>query len=279
MGSFEYRDAISVIQIVIFPIFLWFGLKFKREQKPGWVSIGFLSLCRITGGSCMLALITRNTRGLWAAVLVYEAIGILLLVFLLLELLEKMFGSPFLASVSAVANEVCRNNATTLVHKKVCLIPQLIAYVDLGVSIVGFVMVGQGEDALAPTSYSRAGIALNAVIYFWMVGTFSAICLRGSQVSKTHKPILICVAICIPFLAVRIAYALLYVITANKLFNAIVGNPTIYLLLTTFPEITVVGVCSWTISKLELPEGSAKEEEMEDTESGRSVPVAQSQSK
>lgn len=94
MGSFEYRDAVSVIQIAVFPIFLWLGLKFKNEQKPGWFGIGFLSLCRIIGGSCMLALISRNTRGLWAAVLVCEAIGFLLLVFLLLELLEKMLGLP-----------------------------------------------------------------------------------------------------------------------------------------------------------------------------------------
>lgn len=139
-------------------------------------------------------------------------------------------------------------------------------------------MVGKRNDALAPTAYSRVGIVLNAVIYFGMVGTFVALFWWRSRILETEKSLLMCVAVCIPLLAIRLIYALIYVITAQKFFNAIVGNPSAYMLMTTFPEIAVVGICTWVILKLVLTEGR-KEVELEDVESGRSVPGEESQSK
>ncbi|CAG8957479.1 hypothetical protein HYFRA_00011460 [Hymenoscyphus fraxineus] len=235
MGSFDYRDGISIIQIIVFPIFLWVGLKFKMEQKPGWFGISFLSLCRIVGGSCILALINRNSRGLWATVL-----------------------------------------STSVIHKNYFLVPQILAYVDLGVSIAGFVMVGRRKDALAPTPYSRAGIALNTLIYLWMVGIFFAMWLRRSPVPKRDRPVLVCVAACVPCLAVRMVYALLYIIIANKLFNTVVGHPAIYMFMATLPEIAVVGICSWTILKLDPRKEGRK---VEGAEGERDLPLVQSVSR
>ena len=50
-----------------------------------------MSVARIVGGSCLLAKTQdRGSYGLWAAVLVCEAIAILVVVFLMLDLLERV---------------------------------------------------------------------------------------------------------------------------------------------------------------------------------------------
>ena len=60
------------------------------------------------------------------------------------------------------AHSIYRNNHLQMISPRVQYVPQLLAFADVGVSIAGFVAVTRREDSLAPTKYSRIGMALIA---------------------------------------------------------------------------------------------------------------------
>jgi hypothetical protein len=55
------------------------------------------------------------------------------------------------------------------------------------------------------------------------------------------------VAVCIPLLAVRLAYSLIFIITSNMKFNAVKGDPTAYLVMTVLTEASIIALCTWII--------------------------------
>lgn len=136
----------------------------------------------------------------------------------------------------------------------VLLAPSLITYACIGVSIAGFVTISKIDDPLAPTPFSRTGIAVTAVIYLYVAGLFAYLGrprLRA-LVPADEAVQFTCLLVCLPLLGVRLLYALLYVITADKVFNAVVGNATIYLLMTALPEIAILATCVWTVLRLRV---------------------------
>jgi cellulose synthase/poly-beta-1,6-N-acetylglucosamine synthase-like glycosyltransferase len=88
-GVFTYRDGIAAAQIIAFSLPLLFALYFKYTGRIGWFCIGVFSCLRIVGASCKLAALNNNSRGLSAAVFVCESLGMVLIIFLLLEMLER----------------------------------------------------------------------------------------------------------------------------------------------------------------------------------------------
>lgn len=141
-----------------------------------------------------------------------------------------------------------------MIPPRVLYLPRLLTFADVGVSIAGFVAVTKREDPLTPTKYSRVGMALITSIYVWVAGISGALWLRRTNLPRGEIRTINSVAMCTPLLGVRVLYSLLYAITGNKILNAIVGNPTIYLFMTMIPEIGIVAICIWTISKLQPPE-------------------------
>lgn len=134
------------------------------------------------------------------------------------------------------------------------LLPSLIAFACIGVSVAGFNAISKIHDPLAPTPFSRAGIAVTAFIYLYVVGLFVYLGRpRLRQLVPAEEAVqFTCLLVCLPLLAVRLVYALLYIITADKIFNAVVGNATIYLLMTALPEIAILATCVWTILRLRV---------------------------
>lgn len=92
-GTFQYRHGIAVSQVVFFTISLTFSVSFYIRRQIGWFCIGVLSMIRLVGASCMLGTIHKDSDGLWAGVFVCESLGIILIIFLLLEMLERMYVS------------------------------------------------------------------------------------------------------------------------------------------------------------------------------------------
>lgn len=92
-GTFTYRDGISVAQIAVFSPPLLFALYFTYIRRIGWFCIGVFSLLRLVGASCKLAAINNDARGLSAAVFVCESLGMILIIFLLLEMLERTYAT------------------------------------------------------------------------------------------------------------------------------------------------------------------------------------------
>lgn len=136
----------------------------------------------------------------------------------------------------------------------VLLVPSLITYACIGVSIAGFVTISKIDDPLAPTPYSRTGIAVTVVIYLYVagLGAYLARPCRRALVPTEEAVQFTCLLVGLPLLGVRLLYALLYVATADKVFNAVVGSPTLYLLMTAVPEIVILSTCVWTILRLRV---------------------------
>lgn len=89
-GSFGYREGIAVDQIAAFTVPLLCAAYFKAQHQIGWFFLGVFTLLRLIGASCKLALIDHDSHGLWAAIFVCESLGLILIIFLLLEMLERM---------------------------------------------------------------------------------------------------------------------------------------------------------------------------------------------
>jgi hypothetical protein len=89
-GIFTYRDGIAAAQVAAFSTPFLFAIYFKYTRRIGWFCIGVFSLLRIIGASCKLAAINNDSRGLSAVIFVCESLGMILIIFLLLEMLERM---------------------------------------------------------------------------------------------------------------------------------------------------------------------------------------------
>ncbi|KAJ5337159.1 uncharacterized protein N7506_005181 [Penicillium brevicompactum] len=149
--------------------------------------------------------------------------------FLLLELLERT------------------NKYMAIIRKRIVLIPSIITWIDIGISIGGWVAVMHVQNAYLPTPWSQASTALLAVIYLYLVGVFVAFWLRRKDYPETERWGITGVAVCIPLLAVRLAYSLIFIITSDMKFNAIKGNATAYLVMTMLPEALIIAICTWII--------------------------------
>ena len=100
---------------------------------------------------------------------------------------------------------------------------------------------------LLPTPYSRAGIGILAIIYLYTVGVFVYLWLRRHQYAQEEYRLVRCVCVCVPLLLVRVLYSVIFIITADMMWNAVKGSPTAYLLMTMLPEVAFIAACTFTI--------------------------------
>ena len=93
-GIFRFRDGIAIAQIILFSLSFLCAIQFRRERRIGWFCIGVFSILRVVGAGCMVGTVKRDSDSLWAGVFVCESLGVLLLIFTLLEMLERMYVFP-----------------------------------------------------------------------------------------------------------------------------------------------------------------------------------------
>lgn len=186
----------------------------------------------------------------------------ILLMFLFFELLDRTYESPLHQSRIMETNISFeyRNKYMQITRKRIFLIPSIITWIDIGISIGGWVAVMHIQNAYLPTPWSQASTALLAVIYLYLVGVFVAFWLRRKDYPEMERWGITGVAVCIPLLAVRLAYSLIFIITSDMKFNAIKGNATAYLVMTMLPEASVIAVCTWIIyAKVPLLPGGGQQ--------------------
>lgn len=135
-----------------------------------------------------------------------------------------------------------------MVRKRIFLIPSLLTWVDIGISIAGWVAVMHVANPFAPTPYSQASMALLAVIYLYLVGVYVLFWRRRVEYLEEEQWALRGVTICIPVLAVRLTYSLIFIISGNMKFSAIKGDATAYLIMTMLPEVIIIAVCTFIIA-------------------------------
>ncbi|CAI7640160.1 unnamed protein product [Penicillium pancosmium] len=154
----------------------------------------------------------------------------ILIIFLLLELLERI------------------NKVNNIAGKWIFWAPSIITWIDIGISIGGWFSIMHVDHPPLPTACSQASMGLLAVIYVYLVGVFILFWVHRHEYFEEEKWALDGAAVCIPLLAIRLAYSLIFIISGNMKFNAIKGNPTAYLIMTMLPEIATIGVCTYVIA-------------------------------
>ncbi|KAK7935023.1 hypothetical protein PG985_000518 [Apiospora marii] len=260
---FGYRHGIAVAQLALFATSLAFGAYFfglrclgSSPRRNGWFCIGVFSVFRLVGAGCMLGTLSNDDDGVWAGVFVCESFGMVLIVFLLLELMERA------------------NKAVPTIDPRAFKIPQLLTWADLGLAIAGFASAArrENEHPLAPTSLTRASFGLFTALYLWISGMAyflltskrshrdgksrqyqDQVNQNGSGFPRDERRALGCVALCLPLLAVRTAYSLVFQITGDMGWNAVKGRPTPYLLMTFLPELAIIYACVFTILRIAPP--------------------------
>lgn len=146
----------------------------------------------------------------------------------------------------------CRNKSNTIVHRWTFLTPQILTWLDIAISIGGFVTVSKKDsDQLLPTDWSRASTGIMALIFLYTVGIAVYFWLRRQQFAKEERRLADCIAICVPLLFIRVLYSVIFVVTADMTWNAVKGSPTAYLMMTFLPEVAFVATCIITIRSTE----------------------------
>ncbi|KAK1474965.1 hypothetical protein CTAM01_15799 [Colletotrichum tamarilloi] len=228
--SLRYRDGVAIAQIIVFLVYLAFGILFRIQKKMGWLGISFISTIRIVGAGCMLGTLTNSSRAVWAAIFVCESLGLVLLTFVLLDLLKR---------VNAFVQVL------TQWHFR---IPELICWAGLGISIADYIVAAKKtSNATAPGTLTRAGVGLFAALYFCGVLLFVLLAREWRRIPQAERRAMVGFAGCFPFMVVRISYTIAYVSTGERRFSAVSGDTTTYLFMTVLMEFAVLGCVVWTI--------------------------------
>ncbi|KAF9877135.1 hypothetical protein CkaCkLH20_05401 [Colletotrichum karsti] len=232
--EFRFRDGVAIAQIIVFAVFLAFGILFRFQKRMGWFGISFISTIRVVGAGCMLGTIFTSSKGLWATIFVCESLGLVLLTFVLLDLLKRV--NHFV-------------QALTQWHFRV---PELICWAGLAISIADYVLASKKtENAMAPGSLTKAGVGLFAALYFWGVLLFLWLAREWKRIPEGERRSMIGFGACFPFMVVRISYTIAYVSTGERRFSAVNGDTMLYLFMNFLMEFAILGCVVWTIWGLE----------------------------
>ncbi|KAI0148775.1 hypothetical protein GGR57DRAFT_474262 [Xylariaceae sp. FL1272] len=185
----------------------------------------------------MLGTITNDANSVWAGVFVTESLGMVLLVFLILEFLSR-------------TNKVTLNPT---INERWFWYPQLLTWADIGLAIGGFVAASQNEHGLDPTPYTQASFGLFTALYLIVVYICWWIWRARSTFPPDERLLVRCAVVRLPLLAIRLAYALIYQITGDRTFSAVKGNSTAYLFLVFFPDLALIYVSILAILKVSPP--------------------------
>lgn len=88
--GFTPRAGIAILQLIFYIPALIIGVNYGRKKQTAWLDLSLLALTRIVGCSCLLANSKYNLYGLRAVAIIAEAIAVLFVVFLILDLLERL---------------------------------------------------------------------------------------------------------------------------------------------------------------------------------------------
>ena len=161
-------------------------------------------------------------------------------------ILQNIGLSPLLLATLGLLSRLLENiNRThhTLINTRILKFIELIILIALILGIVGGVNASDDfatTGKYVPGSLSKAGTALFIVAYVAVVVSTVLISFSASHASHGEKRILFAVAAALPFLLVRLVYAIMSTFSKNKNFNLLAGSVTILLCVALIEELIVV---------------------------------------
>lgn len=129
-------------------------------------------------------------------------------------------------------------------------IPELICWAGIGVSVADFVGATNRENPMAPSTLSRVSVGLFVALFVWTVLLFHHISRKWRLLPTTERRCFIGVGVAIPFMTIRTLHTMIYTITAENRFSAVMGSGNIYLFMTMVPEVGVLTSIIWAIMGL-----------------------------
>jgi hypothetical protein len=123
----------------------------------------------------------------------------------------------------------------------------------MGLAIGGFVAAAGNKYPLAPTKYTQASFGIFTGMYLILVYTAWCLWRCLGTLPRDEELLIRCVAACIPLLAIRTAYSLVFQITSDLTWNAVRGNPTAYLLMSFLAELGIIYTSIWAILRVHPP--------------------------
>lgn len=251
--SFGFRHGIAVAQLVCFAPAIFYAYFFRNSGCIGYSFVGVFSILRVVGASIRLASINSDSSSLDITTFVCESLGIILLTFLYLEFLERMYvlnPASKALNLSVFLPSLHSNQTIPLLNKWYFRAVSLLMLLDIGLSIGGYVtMTRRTENVLIPTGWIIAGSAIVAFVYCYTVGLFAFFWLSQSRHSfgPEERRLLLAPAILTFPLLVRHIHLLIFVGTSDLFWNQVVGNGFAYLSMIMMPEVTIIAVAIWCI--------------------------------
>lgn len=232
--SLDEHDGIAIAQISIFPIILIGAIRIlvKNGFKGGsaWFYLAIFSLARAIGCILRLATISSPTNvGLYVGWYVILGLGLGPLILVLLGMLGCVFDS-----INRQGHVVVKPIFQRVIH---LLVMAGVALLIAGTSTATATFSGQEGLHIEYPTTAHAGIAILVVVvgltYLQTIYAF----LNQGYVSQGDHRLIIAVAICLPFLTVRLVYSCLIIIGQVK------NTANLYLGTSAIMEIIVATVC------------------------------------
>lgn len=228
MVVLDARASISIFQLIFFApalvaaTFLCFKHGFHRSS--GWFFLITVSLSCIAGGATQLATYSDPSESLFTASAILGSFGLSALLLVSLGLLSRI-------------REFLNHSVNTAFFPSGFRAVQLITTIGLILSIVGDtnIKIDKQTHVLAVPVETKAGIIL--LLLAWIAIAFITArtiqCI--SQLAHAERPLAWVVLVCLPFILIRLVYAILSVFVNDENFSLI------------FPSTVVV----WTLSTIE----------------------------
>ncbi|KOS18564.1 hypothetical protein ESCO_001316 [Escovopsis weberi] len=229
-------DGIAIAELLFYLLALAAAvslcLKHGFTKDLGWRAILVLALVRIIGSALRLATIhDPHNINLYIGWQVLDSIGIAPLLLLLIGLLGRA-----LASIPAAAPGKLSIHAA---HRRAVLLL-------LAASVVLFAVGGSrsrvevvaGQPTTDYSQITKVAVVLHIVVLAATAAGLALAAARIGNVPARERKVVHAVALCLPFVAVRLAYTCLLVFGGKK------SSPWLYLGLSSLPEmfVTFVGV-------------------------------------
>jgi hypothetical protein len=148
---------------------------------------------------------------------------------------------------------LARNKLVPTVHPRWFFYPQILTWADLGLAVGGFLAASRNEHPLAPTKFTQASFGLFTGLYLIVAYTASCFWRRLDTFPRDERLLIRTAAACLVPLAIRTAYALVFQITGDMSWNAVKGNPTVYLVMTFLTETAIIYSAIWAILQVSPP--------------------------
>jgi hypothetical protein len=234
--AISYRNGVAIGELVVYipSFFIALLLTFRHgfRKSSGWYFLIVFSLARIIGPCMQLAAIKNPSVSLYTGALILQNVGLSPLILATLGLLSRVI-------------ESINRTHRTFIQTRMLKLVEIISLVGLILGIVGGINASDSFTTTGnwvPGSLSKVGNALFIVSYAALLMASIITSFSISYAEDGEKRILLGIAIALPFLFVRLLYAIISTFTHSKRFSSFTGSVTILLCMSLLMELVVVVV-------------------------------------